>query len=176
MRADYLARSPAKLRTLLERFCNAPRIAKELAGGRRLGPALGHQLPLGSFAREVVFDRALLLGDAAGFINPFSGEGIEFALESGMYAAQAIAQAEQRGNFSAAGLHTYADLCALHFRRSFHFAHVMQRCFAWPRLVDFLIARARRSEAVRALLDNAFNGQKTRCSWSLLKGLTWGSP
>lgn len=40
----------------------------------------------------------ILVGDAAGFCNPFSGEGIRLAIESGMLAGEAIAQAMNSGN------------------------------------------------------------------------------
>jgi flavin-dependent dehydrogenase len=45
--------------------------------------------------KEVVIgdDRLLLAGDAAGFVEPFSGEGIYYAIKSGAYAAQAIISA-----------------------------------------------------------------------------------
>ena len=39
----------------------------------------------------------ILAGDAAGFCNSFSGEGIRLAIESGIAASEAITQAEQSG-------------------------------------------------------------------------------
>ncbi|WEU40187.1 MAG: geranylgeranyl reductase family protein [Candidatus Odinarchaeum yellowstonii] len=42
------------------------------------------------FKPETGRGRILLAGDAAGFVNPFSGEGIRLAVESGVYAAEAI--------------------------------------------------------------------------------------
>ncbi|MEM2211063.1 MAG: NAD(P)/FAD-dependent oxidoreductase [Nitrososphaerales archaeon] len=41
--------------------------------------------------------RVILLGDAAGFCNKFSGEGVRFALESGLIASKAIEEAENKG-------------------------------------------------------------------------------
>lgn len=41
--------------------------------------------------------RILLVGDAAGLCNRFSGEGIRFALESGLAAAESIEDAEKSG-------------------------------------------------------------------------------
>lgn len=45
-------------------------------------------------------DRVLLCGDAAGFINPITGEGIYYAMSSGQIAAGVIADALQAQNFS----------------------------------------------------------------------------
>jgi len=50
------------------------------------------------FNRQPHYDRGLLLvGDAGGMVNPFNGEGIAYAMESGRLAAEVIAQAFARG-------------------------------------------------------------------------------
>ncbi|HEX9021989.1 MAG TPA: geranylgeranyl reductase family protein [Nitrospirota bacterium] len=53
----------------------------------------GHFIPLGGIERPVARGRVLLTGDAAGFADPFHGEGILYAILSGKLAAQAIAGA-----------------------------------------------------------------------------------
>lgn len=60
------------------------------------GPVLGAALPMG-FNRQPHYDHGLLLvGDAGGMVNPFNGEGIAYAMESGRLAAEVIAQAFAR--------------------------------------------------------------------------------
>jgi menaquinone-9 beta-reductase len=50
------------------------------------------------FNRQPHYGRGLLLvGDAGGMVNPFNGEGIAYAIESGELAATAIADAYHRG-------------------------------------------------------------------------------
>lgn len=56
-------------------------------------------------ARKVLDDGVLLIGDAAGLAYPQSGEGIRPAIESGMMAASAIANA--RGSYSREHLAPY---------------------------------------------------------------------
>jgi menaquinone-9 beta-reductase len=59
-------------------------------------PIRGAALPMG-FNRQPHYARGLLLvGDAGGMVNPFNGEGIAYALESGQLAADVIAQALAR--------------------------------------------------------------------------------
>lgn len=53
----------------------------------------GHRLPLGSRRPAPAHGRVLLAGDAAGMINPLSGEGICYALASGVLAGESIATA-----------------------------------------------------------------------------------
>ena len=62
----------------------------------RTGPVRGAALPMG-FNRTPHYTRGLLLaGDSGGMVNPFNGEGIAYAMESGEIAARVIAQALAR--------------------------------------------------------------------------------
>src|SRR5215468_9153840 len=62
----------------------------------RTEPIRGAALPMG-FNRTPHYTRGLLLvGDAGGMVNPFNGEGIAYALESGEIAARVITQALAR--------------------------------------------------------------------------------
>ena len=59
-------------------------------------PIRSAALPMG-FNRTPHYTRGLLLvGDAGGMVNPFNGEGIAYAMESGAMAAQTIVQAAGR--------------------------------------------------------------------------------
>jgi flavin-dependent dehydrogenase len=50
-----------------------------------------------AFNRQPHYTRGLLLvGDAGGLVNPFNGEGIAYAMESGQIAADVIVQAHAR--------------------------------------------------------------------------------
>jgi geranylgeranyl reductase family protein len=76
-----------------------PAVASRLAGLRRLTPIRG-VAPIGHRVARAAGDGWLLVGDAAGFIDPFTGEGIFRALRSARAAAAALragdAGAEQR--------------------------------------------------------------------------------
>ena len=57
------------------------------------GPIRGAALPMG-FNRTPPYTRGVLLvGDSAGMVNPFNGEGIAYAMESGEMAAEVCVQA-----------------------------------------------------------------------------------
>ena len=59
----------------------------------RVGPVRGAALPM-AFNRTPHYTRGLVLvGDAAGMVNPFNGEGIAYAMESGELAARIVTQA-----------------------------------------------------------------------------------
>ncbi|MGW1162712.1 geranylgeranyl reductase family protein [Streptomyces sp. NPDC002519] len=60
------------------------------------GPIRGAALPM-AFNRQPHYTKGLLLvGDAGGLVNPFNGEGIAYAMESGQIAADVIVQAVAR--------------------------------------------------------------------------------
>lgn len=60
------------------------------------GPIRGAALPM-AFNRQPHYTKGLLLvGDAGGLVNPFNGEGIAYAMESGEIAASVIVQAHAR--------------------------------------------------------------------------------
>lgn len=50
----------------------------------------GHPIPVYNLREPISTHRTLLVGDAAGLVDPFSGEGIRFAIKSGRLAAEAI--------------------------------------------------------------------------------------
>lgn len=56
-------------------------------------PFRGHPLPYGNYLENPVHGRALLAGDAGGFVEPLFGEGIFFALCTGLYAGESVNEA-----------------------------------------------------------------------------------
>jgi menaquinone-9 beta-reductase len=83
-------------RTLLRRWLAAMPAEWGLTEENRTEPVRGAALPMG-FNRTPHYTRGLVLvGDAAGMVNPFNGEGIAYAMESGEIAARSIVQALAR--------------------------------------------------------------------------------
>ncbi len=75
------------------------------------GPIRSAALPMG-FNRKPHYTRGVLLvGDAGGMVNPFNGEGIDYALEAGHMAAETALQALARNSGPARErvLQGYAD-------------------------------------------------------------------
>lgn len=68
-----------------------PVVARRLAGGKRVSPIRG-AAPIGHRVRSVAGPGWLLIGDAAGFVDPFTGEGIHRALRSARAASAALSR------------------------------------------------------------------------------------
>jgi geranylgeranyl reductase family protein len=88
----------AERRPAEERFASAigglPAVAARLDGARRLTPIRGAS-PIGHRVRGAAGRGWMLVGDAAGFIDPFTGEGIYRALRSARAAAEALAGGDE---------------------------------------------------------------------------------
>ncbi len=57
----------------------------------------GHPLPVQVFGEALARGRVLLAGDAAGLVDPFTGEGIRFAMKSGQLAAESLLDGGPQG-------------------------------------------------------------------------------
>ncbi|MEP6679927.1 MAG: geranylgeranyl reductase family protein [Chloroflexota bacterium] len=92
-----------------------PAVAARLRASTRVTPIRG-AAPIGHRVSEVAGPGWLLVGDAAGFVDPFTGEGIYRALRSARAAAGALRtgdpaaayRAERRAAFSAKDVLTWA--------------------------------------------------------------------
>jgi geranylgeranyl reductase family protein len=82
-------------RSAEERFAAAiegiPAVAARLKGRARLTPIIGAS-PIGHRVRRAAGRGWMLIGDAAGFIDPFTGEGIYRALRSARAAAESLGE------------------------------------------------------------------------------------
>jgi menaquinone-9 beta-reductase len=95
------------------------------------GPIRSAALPMG-FNRKPHYTRGMMLvGDSGGMVNPFNGEGIDYALEAGHMAAETIVQALGRnaGPSRERVLEGYADALAAtyggYFTLGRGFAHLV---------------------------------------------------
>jgi menaquinone-9 beta-reductase len=61
------------------------------------GPVLSGPLPMGMNRRPLAVPGLLVAGDAGGIVNPFTGEGIAYAMESGELAAEMVHEALVKG-------------------------------------------------------------------------------
>ena len=83
-------------RSLLRRWLAAMPAEWGLTEENRTGPIRGAALPMGFNRTPHYSNGVLLAGDAGGMVNPFNGEGIAYAMESGELAARTIVQALAR--------------------------------------------------------------------------------
>ena len=94
-------------------------------------------------ARRVSGEGLLLVGDATGYFDPFTGEGIYRALRGAELATEVAAAALARGDLSAPALARYAALHRHEFRGKRLIEWIIQSAVQVPPLMDH-IARSMR--------------------------------
>lgn len=111
-------------------------------------PYKSARLPLGGSVTRPYGNGFLLIGDAAGMINPFNGEGIEYALETGKLAAAMVAA--QLAHGACAEIHEYR--IALHdiYGGYFRLGRIFLRAISKPELFRILCGFGMRSRTVMA--------------------------
>ncbi len=103
-------------------------------------------------ARRCVTDGAVLVGDAARVSEPVTGEGIYFALRSGLLAAETIDLALRRG--AASGLAGYERACRRAFRSRMALNSLLRFAIYRPALLDPLIRlSAKDGRLLHSLVD-----------------------
>lgn len=85
-------------RWLYERIMREPRVGRQWS-----------MAPLGYRVSAVARDRLILVGDAAGYLSPITGQGNEFALRTGRLAAAAADKALRSGDLSASAFAPYIE-------------------------------------------------------------------
>jgi digeranylgeranylglycerophospholipid reductase len=75
--------------------------------------------PVGGMIKNLVKDNLMIVGDAAGHVNPLTGGGIITALEAGMYAGEVAAAAVKEDNYTEKRLKEYQEICKKEIGDSF---------------------------------------------------------
>lgn len=96
----WSTRRPA--RTLLGEFLER-RQANGLGEARQSGPIKGYPLRIDYPAQDTAGENWLIVGEAAGLVNPVTGEGIDLALESALMAARSLHDSIRAGERSLIG-------------------------------------------------------------------------
>jgi flavin-dependent dehydrogenase len=149
------------------------RIVRELPGPAgpswRDGPdtdELAIALPLAHRPRRLAGPGWLLVGDAAGFLDPLSGEGIQRALVSAALAADALTARGRGAGSSASATERYHRRMRARYRAKDLLSWLLQVFFTRPELVRYALARLeRRPDLARTF--NAVLTDRTRATRAL---------
>jgi menaquinone-9 beta-reductase len=132
--------------TLMGHFVAGAPKEWELSPSTCLGDPTGGKLPMGLAVGPRVGATTLVVGDAAGSINPFNGEGIAYGYESGRLAAASLGEA--LGGDGMEALHRYEtrleDAYGLYFRVARAFIRVISR----PELMHLCVGTGMYSESL----------------------------
>jgi geranylgeranyl reductase family protein len=132
--------------TLMEHFVAGAPEEWELSPGSVLGPATGGKLPMGLAVGPRVGATTLVVGDAAGAINPFNGEGIAYGYETGRLAAASLGEALSGDGVDA--LLRYEDRLEEAYGLYYRVARAFIRVIARPELMKLCVGTGMHSETL----------------------------
>jgi geranylgeranyl reductase family protein len=136
--------------TLMDHFVAYAPDEWELSPSSCLGHATGGKLPMGLAVGPRVGATTLVVGDAAGSINPFNGEGIAYGYETGRLAAASVGEALLGGGAEA--LERYEirleDAYGLYYR----VARAFIRLISNPQLMRLCVGTGMHSEPLMGWL------------------------
>jgi geranylgeranyl reductase family protein len=131
---------------LMESFVAGAPPSWQLNADTCCGPPTGGRLPMGLSVGPHAGPTYLLVGDAGGVINPFNGEGIAYAYETGRMAAEAVGVALESGDGMA--LQAYPAELEAAYGLYFKVARVFVKIIGRPELMRLLVSTGMRSRSL----------------------------
>ena len=110
------------------------------------GAPTGGRLPMGLSVKPHAGPTYLVVGDAGGAINPFNGEGIAYAYETGRFAAEALDVALRTGDGMA--LRTYEQRLEAEYDLYYRVARAFVRIIGNPQAMRVLVSTGMRSRTL----------------------------
>ena len=132
--------------TLMEHFVAWAPKEWELSPATCLGSPTGGKLPMGLAVGPRLGATTLVVGDAAGAINPFNGEGIAYGYETGRLAAASLGEALSGDGFVA--LQRYEDRLEEAYGLYYRVARAFIRVIANPDLMKLCVGTGMYSQSL----------------------------
>lgn len=153
MLLETIPSTTVQLRELLTELIEGdPALANRLRHARIVGDIIAWPLATYDPSLSIVADRTLLVGDAAGIINPLNGEGIQYALLSGRWAAEVCDETLRADEYSAERLGEYGRRVHEELRYDMALATIIVQAIrnrslrsVWLHFLNTITARARSS-------------------------------
>ena len=170
---DSSTPQPSHLAHLLKHH---PHLQRILKNARPMGSIKGYPLRTDFSPSLSGRGHLLVVGEAVGLVNPITGEGIDYALESAQLAAQSILTGWAIGLPPAPFHRAYRRLLNRKFRLPFALGHWVQRLYFRDGIFDRILRRVQyRPHLHRIVVDSCFglidpiSAFTPRTVWEVLK-------
>lgn len=156
---QYMRKRNVSLQKVLDAFIADTALTEgRLERATSHGPLQGHPLRTQLGKTRTHDERILVAGDAAGLVNPLSGEGIAPALESGELAASCALKALETGDFSARALAAYTEALKARFAADHRAAYLLRQMLGVSCLFERLFSRLQQDAELAFLVGQIFIG------------------
>ncbi|RDE17213.1 MAG: hypothetical protein C4K48_00345 [Candidatus Thorarchaeota archaeon] len=149
------------LPTIFETFVRYLKSENLLARDADLSSVRGALVPTGGPAKKTVSDGCLIVGDAAGMVDPLTGGGIAYAMRAGRHASRAIATAFDNG-LEHETLLKYEQSWKNDFGKDFKGHLLAQKVITSP-FTDLFFEIGRRDELIQKMVSESMdNSSKSK--------------
>ena len=141
------------LQEIMSQVINSKNFKHRFKNSNALEKPKGWNLPFGNTKRGNHGNGFLLLGDAAGLVDPFTGEGIGNAMESGKIAADIVLKAKKLNNFSNQILSEYDKVLWEYLGSELKTSTLLLKLAHYRILLNFVIDRASRNKNIKNMIS-----------------------
>lgn len=166
-RVETRPRPMLQSKRLEQLLATHPMLVRMLANATRIGPMRAYPLRTDFRSEFAGRGRLMVIGEAAGLVNPITGEGIDYALESAEFVAAAIAAQwpATKSSINASHAHRitedYRARLSKRFTTRFALYRAAQRLALTPERMPALLTQAARAPALqRLVIDGLFGRAK----------------
>ena len=167
-RSLSVRRGPRSSQAVFDRFIRSEKLAWMLQGARQTSQVKGYPIRVDFPTAPTYAERIILLGESAGLVNPLTGEGIDFALESASIASSTVLSMFSQHDFSLERLREYDRELRKRFQKLFVFLNHMRTLYINPLVLNRAINSAARLPELKSLMVDILLGHQDAS-----KGLTW---
>ncbi|MEP6465283.1 MAG: geranylgeranyl reductase family protein [Parafilimonas sp.] len=181
-----LPHKPSNIKNLLAgHLKNNEDIKARIGNGKMEGKIDGWILKFFNAQSTITSNRLLLVGDAAGLINPLSGDGIQYALLSARWASETLYTCFEKNDFSAAAIFNYRKKVDAELGYDFALSNLIVQ-FArnktlmpvWMKILSVMISRAKEdkqyADTIAGIFEGTYPSQKALNANFILKSLLQG--
>jgi geranylgeranyl reductase family protein len=148
------------LRSAMASFLNGARLKSVAADSKLVGVLKSYPLRIDFTTAPTFAERILLVGETAGLVSPLTGEGIDFALETGKLAADFLETSFRESKFDPKSLSEYDRLLRSHFQSIFYFLGMLRRVYVNPLLMDRMIQLCERAPEIKQMFVGILMSQQ----------------
>jgi len=166
MIGSTLPQNQNHVKTLLNnQIKNNKNFAERIGDGKMNQKIYGWPLTFQDPKSKVFGTRVLLIGDAAGLINPLSGDGIQYALLSARWASECVIECVTKNDFSIDALNVYKKKLDKEMAYDMALSQLLiqvtrNRTFTplWMEVLKILFERAKDDKEYAAVIGGIFDG------------------
>ena len=170
---DSKARATRNIKMMLRDFVELPLFHNMLSSATPTTEFKSYPIRTDFSTARTYQKRTILIGEAAGLVNPLTGEGIDYALESGQIAAQHVERWIKSNDFSDVCLAEYDQALRDRYQLLFDFCSKIVGCCLKPLTLNLMILAATHSGEIRQSLTDIILGNRTPASkptaWNMIK-------